>query len=500
MLSMFRYRLTALLLAAVTLFSFAARPAAAAGPVGVQDGDYSAKITFYLPSVNDGELVTVTDHLRLSSVFSPEESALRHLLEYPADEQYRAIPGDGAVQLMDGQSYICSRGTAVINFNEAYARLDASSRYLFAQCVTNTLCALGRVRAVVILCEGRPVSLSDQEEIPTGAFRQSKGEDLPLVQAQLMARRSEESALRYSADTALYYPANAGHGIVCETRSVSFPEPGDVQAVRTLLDALSSPPEELTDIPEMPVLTDYLTKEPELVPLDDDTRAVELHFSPQLNQQVSSLGILRSVLLAGIATTLISFLPDTSAVICYIGQERVGGLVPVGLYEHTNESLLFEDGLMKWQDFSYFQLTECGLYFPNDKNELVRSVRLLPASWADSPEKMLSALIAGPSYYDSSADLHSPFPESFTADDLIGIGIKNDTCMVNLSGAVLEKCAAFNEKEEKNLIYSLVNVLTDLPWCKRVEIYVDGGQPETFLHTIYLPGSFMRYTDYVGAP
>ena len=195
-------RLTAGLLIVLLILS-SVLPAGAAAPVGFQDGDYSAEVTFYLPSVNDGELFTVTDRLFLSSVFSPEESALRHLLEYPADDQHRSIPGDGAVQLADGQSYINSRGTAVINFNGAYAQLDAASRYLLAQCVTNTLCELGRVSAVVILCEGRQISLSDQEEIPTGAFRQSKGEDLPLVQAQLMARRSEETALRYSSDRAL---------------------------------------------------------------------------------------------------------------------------------------------------------------------------------------------------------------------------------------------------------------------------------------------------------
>ena len=492
-----KYRLTAAMLALFLLISLAVRPAEALAPTGVHDGDYSAKVTFYLPSVNDGELLPVTERLHLSSIFSPEESVLRYLLEYPADDEHRAIPGDGMVQLADGQSYINSRGTAVINFNDAYAQLDASGRYLLAQCVTNTLCALGRVSAVVILCEGRPISLSDQEEIPAGAFRQSKGEDLPLVQAQLMARRSEESALRYSADTALYYPAQAGHGIICETRSVSFPEPGEVQIVRTLLDALSAPPEQLKDVPVMPMLTEFLTRDPEIIPLEDDTRAVELHFSSAFNQEINSLGILRSVLLASIATTVISFMPDTSAVICYIGPERVGGLVPVGLYEHTNESIIFQDGLLKWKDFSYFQLTESKLYFPNDKNDLVESIRLLPASWADSPEKMISALIAGPSYYDSASDLHSAFPVGFSQQDILGIDVRNDTCLLNLSGITAEKGRDFSEREERNMIYSLVNVLTDLPWCKRVEIYLDGEQPDVFLHSIYLPGSFMRYTDYI---
>ena len=166
-----KYRLTALFLALFLLLPLALSPAEAQAPVGVHDGDYSAKVTFYLPSVNDGELLPVTERLHLSSIFSPEESVLRNLLEYPADDEHRSIPGDGMVQLADGQSYINSRGTAVINFNDAYAQLDASSRYLLAQCVTNTLCALGRVSAVVILCEGRPISLSDQEEIPAGAFR-----------------------------------------------------------------------------------------------------------------------------------------------------------------------------------------------------------------------------------------------------------------------------------------------------------------------------------------
>ena len=110
---------------------------------------------------------------------------------------------------------------------------------------------------------------------------------------------------------------------------------------------------------------------------------------------------------------------------------------------------------------------------------------------------MISALIAGPSYYDSASDLHSAFPVGFSQQDILGIDVRNDTCLLNLSGITAEKGKEFSEREERNMIYSLVNVLTDLPWCKRVEIYLDGEQPDLFLHSIYLPGSFMRSTDYI---
>ena len=497
--TMNKLRFLPLLLALVLILPDGALASSAQAPTDFHDGNYSMDVTFCLPSVIDGELVSVTDSIRLSTSFSPEEAVLRHLMEYPADEQHRALPGDGIVQLADGESYINSCGTAVINFTEDYEALDASARYLLAQCVTNTLCGLGRVRAVVFLCQGHPVSLSDDEEIPAGAFRASERENLPLIQAQLMARRSEGNALRYSADTALYYPAPAGHGIVCETRSVTFPEPGEEQAVLTLLEALSMPPQELAGIPEMPMLTDYLTRSPEIIPLDDDTHAISLRFSEELNQQVSTLGILRSVLLAGITTTIVSFLPDTSAVICYIGAEQVGGLVPVGLYERGSESIIFSGGRMRWQDFTYFQLTSCRLYFPNDRNELVESIRLVPAAWADYPDRIIGELISGPDYYDSVSDLHGAFPAACSLDDVLGIGVRNHTCQINLSDSILEKCAGFSDQEERNLVYSLVNVLTDLPWCKRVELFVAGEQPETFLSQIYLPGDFMRYTDYIPA-
>ena len=487
--------LWAVLLAAVLpLTAFAS-----SAPTEYYDGNYDREVTFSLPSAYDGEITEVTEKIRFSTAFSPEETVLRHLLEYPADSEHRSLPGDGVVQLSEDVSFIRSCGTATVNFNSAYADLDAAGRYLLAQCVTNTLCALGRVSSVVILCEGRAVSLSDQEEIPAGAYRQSSSDDLPLVQAQLMARRSEETALRYSADTAIFYPAQAGRGILCETRSVSFPEPGAEAAVQTLLEAMSAPPARLRDIPEMPGLTEYLTDTPALQPLDDDTQAVVLRFSEELNRQMSAHGILRSVLLGAITSTLTSFLPDTSAVICYIGDERIGSLVPVGLYNGANESKVFENGLMRWGDFTHFQLDECLLYFLNDQDKMTESVRALPASWADSPEYLLQALLEGPSYYDSVSDLHAAVPAEAAMNQILGIGTRQNTCMVNLSGEFLANCGDFTPAQERNLVYTLVNTLTNLPWCRRVELYIDGAQPDVLINEIALPGGFMRNADYIAA-
>lgn len=489
-------RLFAAALLLSLLFRSSALAAAYPAPTGFEDGSYDREIVFWLPSTTEGEIVQVRDRLRFSTSYAPEETALRQLLSYSADSGHLPLPGDGGIMLADGISFILSCGTAIVNLSLEFEYLSEADRYLFAQCVTNTICGLGRAEAVVFLCEGSAVSLSDQETIPAGAFRQSDGLDLPLVQALLMARRSEETALRYSADTALFYPAQAGRGILCETRAVSFPEPGEEQAVLTLLEALSQPPETLLDVPQLPELTDYLTEAPLLIPVDDDHRSVVLRFSEALNQQISSRGVLRSVLLAGITSTLTAFLPDIASVVCYIGRDRVTSLVPVGLYEGANDSIVFQDGNMRWNDFAYFHLTECRLYFLNDRDQLTESVRSLPAAWADSPIQLLGALLDGPSYYDSMPNLHSAVPDSATPDDILGLDSVRDICLVNLSGRLIGACEGYSLAEERNFVYAIVNTLTCLPWCGRVELYVDGQQPDMLISQLALPGGFMRNADY----
>ena len=69
--------------------------------------------------------------------------------------------------------------------------------------------------------------------------------------------------------------------------------------------------------------------------------------------------------------------------------------------------------------------------------------------------------------------------------------------MLNFSSQLITKCQGFSPAQERQMVYSLVNTLTQLPGVRRVCFFILGDQPQSFAGALYLPGDFMPNLDLI---
>jgi len=132
------------------------------------------------------------------------------------------------------------------------------------------------------------------------------------------------------------------------------------------------------------------------------------------------------------------------------------------------------------------------LYFrSNDGESLVRIRRAV--SYADSvdPAAWLRELIAGPDEYDPEG-LRPVFPQGFTAGDFLGVETDGTNAVLDFSSAFEALYPTRDAMEEKILIYSIVNTLTESDLIRRVLFRVEGHQPDTLGGGLYLGNPLMR--------
>ena len=342
------------------------------------------------------------------------------------------------------------------------------------------------------MSDGKALSLDEAHTIPTGVFAPNEYADPLTAMSQLLLRHteSETANLHYRANTALFYPTSAGHGVVCEVKALNYASDTPEEAVRTIIAALSE--SDLFDVPKLPEINDFLTEEPVIIETEDGGSILLLRFDKSLSETLSEYGILRSVLMASVTISLQGYFPWISGVRCEIGGEPIMAIVPVGLFDGANEAISFDRGYMMWQDFAHFILTDVSLYFANDENGLSETLRYIPSEWASDPLRLLGQLFEGPSYYDSVEDLKTIFQQP----DALSI------TLLSVLSSENQMSLDFNEffwdggndlNYEQNAVYAIVNTLTQLQWCRRVVLTVNGESP---LGLLSYDTPFMRSMDY----
>jgi len=99
-------------------------------------------------------------------------------------------------------------------------------------------------------------------------------------------------------------------------------------------------------------------------------------------------------------------------------------------------------------------------------------------------------LILGPQNVDSVSSLYPVLPQALRDADLLGVSLDGDTLVLNFSSQLTALCEGMDETQERLLIYSLVNTLTELRNVKKVSLYIMGRQPDTLAGALFLPGDF----------
>ena len=425
------------------------------------NGLYTTDAVLFIPDFQSAEFKEITlNDVEVSTRAPLEKTLLTLLIEEIADSVPDEFSKLRELSLLY-PGYVQSRDTALIHLSGEVLDLDPLSRFTLCQAITNTICGPGQIKSCLILSDGKALSLDEAQTIPTGIFAPNEYADPLAAMSQLLLRHteSETANLHYRANTALFYPTSAGHGVVCEVKALTYASDTIEDAVKTILAALSE--NDLFDVPKLPYLIDYLTDEPKLKSIEDTDNILVISFNSELSSILSEYGILRSVLMASITMSLQGYFPWMNGVRCEIGGEAVLAIVPVGLYDGANEVISFDRGYMHWQDFSHFILTDIALYFENDNNELAETLRYVPYDWAADLQQILEQLFDGPSYYDSISDLKPVFSGSEALTEyLLSVVTYNNQLTLDFNLFFWD--GESDLKSEQNAVYAIVNTLTRL--------------------------------------
>ena len=440
----------------------------------------------YLPSADGTRLVALPETAKLSASRRSAETLCQMLFSCRGDEQTMPLGGQTELRLSETEAVEVSGSVATVSLGASALRLSHEQLFTVGQALANTLCQFGDVEYVNVLVNGVQPGLDVASTLPAGCFQPNVKEDL----GTLWARASAKTQGRRALTAALYYPAAGGRGILCEARTLSFPDTEAATVIRTLLEALSSGAETIPEAPRYPDLLPLLVEEPKITEIAGARRAV-LHFDEALNQLLITNGITRSMMAASLVYTVTTFVPALDGVEMIIGDETITSVTPSGTCVHAGETIHFPSRLMRRGDFSVFLLAPCPLYFADEKGVLCETVRYVPFYESCSARKIIDQLMTGPQNYDTVSRLSPVLPEGLRDADLIGVSLEKETLVLNFSSRLVTLSQDMSPEAERSMVYAVVNSLCRLQGVKRVSFFIMGEQPETFAGAVFLPGDFL---------
>lgn len=467
-------------------------------PTGDTNQDLAQSVMLYVPDATGTRLIAQTEKITYPASRHPAEATLRRLFAFAGNAAAQPLPGRNALQLSTVNPVEISGDTATINLGTSALTLSHEDLYVACQAMTNTLCQWRDIQYVNILVSSAQPGLDVAASVPAGCFTQNLSDTIDTLSAYAKSQSALSADRRFSMPATLYYPTYSGKGIMAETRTLNFASRSKPVLVETLLDALSAGAHTLKGVPALPSLAAYLSEEPQVKDLavTGGQHAV-LRFRQAFNEALISAGVPRSVMMASLVYTITTFVPGLSGVTVYIGEELVSAVVPSGVYEGAGEAVTFAGGLMRRSGFSHFLLSACTLYFANDEGKLVAVERPIPYYQTRSVRYLLGCLMQGPQPYDSESGLKNALPAALRDADLLGVAVNNGRALLNLSQNFMSACAGYDETQERLLIYSIVNTLTELPDVRTAAFFIGGQQVESLCGKLYLPGEFMRNTSIV---
>lgn len=462
-------------------------------PTGDTNQELTQSVLLYVPDITGTRLIAQTDRVSYPASRHPAEATLKTLFAFAGNSAATALTTGMTLQLSTVNPVEISGDTATVNLGASALTLSHSELYVVCQAIANTLCQWGDVKYVNVLVSSSQPGLDVAASVPAGCFTQNLSDTIDALSSYAQSLSQSSADRRFSTAATLYYPAYSGKGILAETRVLNFASRDKTTLIETLLDALSSGAQRLSGVPAVPSLAGYLETEPQIREVAvSGGQLAALYFRPSFNDALISAGIPRSVMMAALTYTITTFVPGISGVTVYIGDELVSAIVPSGIYEGAGETISFEGGLMRRSSFSAFLLSQVTLYFADTEGKLCAAERPVPYYQARSARYLLTCLMAGPQPYDSVSSLQAVLPKDIKDADLLGVAVNERRALLNFSQGFMNACAGFDEKQERLLIYALVNTLTELPYISTAAFFIAGAQVDSLCGYMYLPGEFMR--------
>ncbi|MBR3505356.1 MAG: GerMN domain-containing protein [Clostridia bacterium] len=455
---------------------------APAGPaVGDEILPRTVPATLYCPSEDGQELSSAAAEITVGAGETLPQRLVGALLEDAA----RGVAPEGTSALSVRQS----GGTVVVDLSlEARAVETPRQLFLMRAAIVKTLCGAEGVSCADVLISGRALPVT---ALPCGAGRPN---DAPLAvqwsQALSEAELAGEGAVDVSRTAVLYHPARNSRLIVPETREITI-EQGD--ALSALLDALSD--DGALDPAVRPILPDSdaaIITGAELVTLADGRRVARLTFDGNLSAILDRARLNAWQMYASLACTLTGFLPDLDGIQVYVGD---GLLTRV---DSPAGEVALDNGVMHRAMFERTIGQLETIYMTASDGSLRPLGRPMRAEEASSPRQLLALLFEEPRPWE--ADVSRVVPDGLTIDDLLGVRVEDGIATLNFSKAFHAGCQRLNSQQERNLVFALVNTLTEHPAVRAVRIQIEGEALETLVHEISLLSPLMRNPGVISAP
>jgi len=372
-------------------------------------------------------------------------SSVSSLLSGRSAQNYY-IPFNGYASL---KSVAISRNVAKVSIEGDFAEVSSKAFFCSVVSLTNTLTELKEIDYVKLKING-----SDFK--PLGIFSNPlthHSEELYLLylQHQDYIKNSPKTAGEIDSKKLLYFADISGKFLLAEVRS-SY-QSGDNLAV-DLINILKSGPAASDEMKGTIPKNIVMQNEPQVH--EDPENGMVLTISLEVPKHEAIDNDARFMMAASIVSTMQSNIPGIDAVRVYI-----------------NSQPAISTSLMKESDFDDILGNIATLYFPNiDMSYLIPVNRAMSQLDYKKPSSRIEELING-LLINETGSAQNIFPEGITHEDLLSVSVSKDIAYVDFSSRLAVLCN-FEAAQERMLVYSIVNTLTELNNIKRVQILIDG--------------------------
>lgn len=452
---------------------------APAAPMGDSRQEESRSIGLYYISEDGQALRQIWREVSVPSDKTLEEVVAENLLSMPESAGLSEVVPYGTTLLSLEQS----NGVVTVDLSiDARSVEDEQALLNMRAAFANTLCELDGVEYVNLLIGGQEEGILG---MPLGAMSQNDG-NLATLWAQVQADEARfvqglEEERTLERNVTLYFPAQDDTYILPEVRKIEFTD-DNYQAV--LMDELLKGPSANQGTKALtPSESGILAGEPEVQISEDGLKQICFRFVPELRELLNQAGVSEGQFFAALTYTMSGFVPELEGITAFIGEQQVIEVQQAG------QILNFEDGVMRREDFHSAAGRQVKLYFAGEDGGLKLVTRAMDQLSATSPRVLLYELFTG---VRAGEDAQNVAPDGLLDTDILGVRIENEQALVNLSANFYRCCQTLDAQAERNLVYAMVNTLTELDGIKTVQFYIEGEVVDVLTQKIYIKAPLMR--------
>ena len=468
-------------------------------PIGDSQSTRVADVVLYIPDEDASRLTTMVQAIQIPSGQTKQEACVAALLnEINASDFYT---GSSPLQLALVSNPVETTGNLVIvNLYNSARSLGRREMFALRVAITNTLTEMPGISYVQVLVSGRDTGLNITGTLPTGALSRYPSGDISTYWGQIESEQVSTD-LEMQKTVPLYFITNDGTAMLAEVRNVTFPEMRFEEDAETgesiysersaadyalvLLEELAKGPVGLKNTRRLAPPSAYYDRNPVYLEAE---RALQIYFRPEVDDYLTVIGATRGMLFSSICYTLTGFIPGLTGILVYVGEDLV---TETSLMDSNQWAA--QNGFMMREQVASMAADTRTVYFPLADGTGLRAVtRPIAQRYRTQPRTLLRELMKAP----EDASLRAALPAGVTDADILGLQIEGDTALLNLSTAFAEACVELTETEERDMVYAIVNTLTEIEGVMRVLFYINGEQRE-LSGSLLMDGAFMRHTGLV---